>query len=254
MSCTLSVIITAFQRPLLLSWGLYSLTRQHIPFDFETIVVNDGLNDETEAVCDQYREKLNLKYIFSGQRNLKGEIKYRIPGFAVNIGARQSTGEILIISCAEMFHLNDTLAKLTYPLRQYPHLLGIPVGKDDQDSSFLNHLMSNNGRFELSSFYRYPDLNVHLPFLMSVSRERFFAIGGYDEDFTGYAYDDNDLVDRLQLSGCQYCQTQAKTIHLYHPRYTLDKGGDPLLRYNYDLYRSKQGKIVRNANREWGKL
>lgn len=253
MGCTLSIIITTFQRPQLLSWGLYSLTRQHKPFDFETIVVNDGINDETEAICNQYKEKLNLKYIFSGQRNLSGEIIWRVPGFAVNIGAKHSSGEILMISCAEMFHLNDTIAKLTYPLLQYPHLLGIPVGKDD-DGSFLNYLNSNNGNFELASFYHYRDLNVYLPFLMSVSRERFFSIGGYDEDFTGFAYDDNDLVDRLQMNGGQYCQTEAKTIHLYHPRFVADKSGHPKLYHNFILYQTRRGKVVRNENREWGKL
>ncbi len=26
--------------------------------------------------------------------------------------------------------------------------------------------------------------------------------GGYDEDFTGTCYDDNDIVDRLKFNGC----------------------------------------------------
>jgi glycosyltransferase involved in cell wall biosynthesis len=57
MSCTTSIIITTFQRPHLLKWGLFSLTKQAMPKDFETIVLNDGINDETESICHHYKDK-----------------------------------------------------------------------------------------------------------------------------------------------------------------------------------------------------
>jgi glycosyltransferase involved in cell wall biosynthesis len=65
-----SIVITVFQRANLLKWNLWSLTKQKIPFNFETIIVNDGTNDETETLCRKYDSQLNLRYIFSGQRNL----------------------------------------------------------------------------------------------------------------------------------------------------------------------------------------
>jgi glycosyltransferase involved in cell wall biosynthesis len=68
----ISIIIASFQRARLLQWGLYSLARQAMPCQFETIVVNDGVPDGTESVCNSYRDRLKLKYIFSGQRNLSG--------------------------------------------------------------------------------------------------------------------------------------------------------------------------------------
>ncbi|MFX1236658.1 MAG: DUF4162 domain-containing protein, partial [Promethearchaeota archaeon] len=39
-----------------------------------------------------------------------------------------------------------------------------------------------------------PDLNVQLPFLLAIDKVHFTAIRGYDEDFTGIAFDDNDLI------------------------------------------------------------
>ena len=103
-----SILITSFMRPHLLRWNLFSLAMQEIGFDFETIVLNDGIPDETEALCREYQDVLNLKYVFTGQRNQGGELLYRVPGFAINIGARIASGDILIISCAEMFHINNT--------------------------------------------------------------------------------------------------------------------------------------------------
>ena len=247
-----SLIISTFQRPHLLKWGLFSISRQNIPFEFETIVVNDGLKDKTEEICMQYKDTLNLKYIFSGSRNLNGELNWRIPGFAINIGVKQSSGQVLIISCAEMFHLNNTIELLTNLVLKNPKLIAIPMGWDD-DSSFLQQLNNNNGNYQEGVIQKYGKLNVHLPFLMAVSRQEFFAIGGYDEDFTGIAYDDNDLVDRLLLDGCAYQQTEARTIHLYH-RHVQASDNPSRCSYNGELYRNRHGKIIRNENREWGKL
>ncbi len=251
--CTVSILISTFQRPHLLKWGLYSLAKQEIPFTFETIVINDGVADDTEAICREYREKLNLTYLFTGQRNLDGGIKWRVPGFSLNIGAKQSAGEFLVITCSEMFHLNNTVAGLINPLRENPDLLGIPAGKDDTDGSFLKYIEDHEGNFDREMFDRCAALNVYLPFLLSVSRRHFFAIGGYDEDFTGIAYDDNDLVQRLTMHGCSYVHTEAKTVHLFHPRCWVGREVDPGFLFNKNLFLMKKGAVVRNINREWGK-
>jgi predicted glycosyltransferase involved in capsule biosynthesis len=186
---------------------------------------------------------------------LDGNIKWRVPGFAINIGAKISKGQILIISCAEMFHLNNCIAQLTFPLLSDPKLLGIPIARDDQDSSFLNNLIAKEGSFDHNSFYNnYPGLNTSLPFLTSVTREEFFAIGGYDEDFTGIGYDDNDLMLRLTKNGCTYFQTAAETIHLYHERIWYARANSPETIFNRDLFYARQNQVVRNQDREWGKL
>lgn len=253
MACQASLLISAFKRPHLLKWGLYSISKQNIPFKIEVIVVNDGLKkDGTEAICRQYQEKLNLKYIFSGWRNLKGEIKWRVPGFAINIAAKRSSGQVLIISCAEMFHLNNTIQILSNSVLANPKLLAIPKGWDD-NGSFLHHLNQNDGSYQDVHLEKYGPLIVQMPFLMAVSRQEYFAIGGYDEDFTGIAFDDNDLVGRMLQDGCKYQRTEAKTIHLYHPH--LQSSYDPKrYSHNSSLYYSRRGKIVRNKDREWGKL
>ncbi|MGD8401515.1 MAG: glycosyltransferase [Bacillota bacterium] len=249
-----SLIIASFQRAQLLHWNLVSLARQNFPDEMETLVVNDGLPDETEAVCAPFQARLNLKYLFVGQRNLAGTLHWRVPGFAYNIGARQSSGTILIICCAEMFHVNDTVAQLVAAVCANCKNLAIPFGKDDRDGYALQAVIAQNGGFDPQLFPQYIDLDTHLPFLLAVGREEFFKIGGFDEDFTGIAFDDNDLVERLQKNGCCYCQTEARAIHLYHPRYMYEVGMNDQWHYNRNLYMARGNRIIRNQNREWGKL
>lgn len=249
-----SILITSFMRPHLLKWNLFSLARQKIGSKFEVIVLNDGVPDETEAVCREYQDMLDLKYVFTGQRNQGGEIIYRVPAFALNIGIRIASGEILIISCAEMFHINNTIDLLAAPLKYDPRLLATSIGMDD-DGTFLEYVTRHNGDFDFQAYHqRYPRLNTKIPFLMAIHRNEIFAIGGYDEDFTGFAYDDNDFVDRLLDNGCSYCLTQAKTIHLYHVRHDRGLEQSPEYLYNQRLYHSRKGQIVRNTDREWGKI
>ncbi|MHB8076883.1 glycosyltransferase [Desulfosporosinus fructosivorans] len=251
-----SIIIPTFQRTHLLKWGLYSLSLQTMPFEFETIVVNDGLQDETEEICNEFKEKLNLKYIFTGQRNLNGDSVWRVPGFAINIGVKQSSGDILVMCCAEMLHVNDTIARLTRPILDNPKLLGIPVGKDDRNGALLEYVNRNDGNFDLATYNNCVDLYTKMPFLMALHRSQFIEIGGYDEDFVGIAYDDRDFIDRLLRNGCHYFLTDAATAHLYHPRAEgyYEGGGPPEWDYNKNLYFSRIGKIIRNEGREWGTL
>lgn len=249
-----SLLITSYLNSHLLKWNLASLARQQLPFSFETIVLNDGLPDESEHLCQQYENQLNIRYVFTGHRNQPGHMVYRVPGFALNIGARLARGQIIIISCAQMFHLNHTIPHLVYPLQYDAKLLTTSIGMDD-DGSFLTQLEKSGGDFDWDSYFSiYPRLNTRLPFLMAINRQQFINIGGYDEDMIGFANDDEDLMERLLFNGCNIYLTQALTIHLFHNRHFKEHGDSPETRYNVHLYRSRKGRILRNQHREWGRL
>lgn len=128
-------------------------------------------------ICNEFKEKLKLKYIFTGQRNLKGHAEWRVPGFAINIGVKQSTGDILVMCCAEMLHVNQTIAKLTMPILDKPKLLGIPIGKDDRTGALLECINKNSGTFDPATFNNCVDLTTSMPFLMALHRSQFMEIG-----------------------------------------------------------------------------
>lgn len=253
-----SLLITTYKRPHLLKWGLHSLSQQKVDFDWEVIVLNDGLPDETEKLCEEAKANgLPLRYVFTGQRNLDGE-KWRIPGYAFNIGAKLSEAPVMILTCAEMFHLNEnSISNLVYPVLEDPSRLTIPDGKDDT-GTFLQMLNDNDevaSHQIMASYKILPSLNVRLPFVMGLSRKKFVDIGGYDEDFTGIAFDDDDIVGRLLEDGCHYYQVDANVVHLWHPR-GGKAGHDYTTKwvYNRDLYRARQGIVYRNLGKEWGQF
>jgi len=259
-----SILIPIFCRERLLQLGLESLSLQRTKYPFEVIVLNDGLQDRTEAICKSFESSLNMKYIFTGQRNLEtNEPMWRCPGFALNVGSKIATGEIIIITCPEIIHLqNDLVNRITKTVITNPKALAIPQGLDDQKNTVTAYLETNKllGAKELPSItnieaLHLQGLNTNIPFFMGVNKDIFTSIGGYDEDFKGICFDDNDIVDRLQAYGCIYQSVDSTIVHLYHKRGAA-KGPNYHQRFvfNQKLYNSRKQTIKRNVDREWGKL
>lgn len=249
-----TLLITSYKRSHLLRWGLKSIAKQNISKDdLEIIVLNDGIEDDTKNVCDEF-DTLNIKYIFTGIRNTRDKELWRIPGYAFNIGAKASDSKYLFLSCAEMYHVDNLIYPMINALNDRPKSLVIPYGKDD-NGEFLKSLIDKDGAVDLSVYNRMPDLlNIHLPFFIAMCREEYMIIHGYDEEFTGIGWDDNDLVSRLNLAGNTYFKIRSRVIHLWHPRTHVVVSGREKYKYNEDLFFARRGIVKRNEGKEWGIL
>lgn len=258
----LSIIIPSYFRSELLNYGLQSLSKQEgIPVEFETIILNDGVPDETETVCNKYKNELNTKYIFTGKRNIPTPI-WRIPGFPINIGVKQAKGEIIIIASPEIILIEkDIIKQMIQPLTDGSKLLSITYGKNDVYEKMLA-VYKEKGQIDIETYNSLKFiLPTWLPFFMAMRKDVFLAIGGYDEEFTGYAVDDIEFIQRLRMNGCTYYQNQAHIVHLYHSKYMDVRAGfkdiveqEKQHQYNKDLYETKKTIIIRNRNKKWGEL
>lgn len=66
-------------------------------------------------------------------------------------------------------------------------------------------------------------------------REAWEAIGGYNEDFKGWGYEDNEFAVRLDRKWGEHERIKGSMVHLWHPRGDADFD-QPHIRYNEDLY------------------
>jgi GT2 family glycosyltransferase len=245
-----SIIIPSFKRPNLLKWGLFSLSQQKTKYPFEVIVLNDGIEDETEAICNSYKDKLNIRYIFTGQRNEKEE-HWRIPGYAINIGAKLAVGDVIILMCPEIYIIDNCLQDMIEIMIRNKKSIAITSGFHEKHNLYAKELDST-GKLTLQPSNMTP-LDTELPFFMAIDREDFISIGGYDEDFIGYCWDDNDIVSRLKLNKGIITKINAKVVHLNHPKLDYNKNNImELWKYNKKLYDERKNIIVRNKNKVWG--
>lgn len=228
-----SLLITTFNRDSLLIRGLESILK--FKNDLEIIILNDGKDIDTSDIAKRY----DVTHIHTALT--KNHVDdWRVPGFALNIGARKATGEILIISCAEMYHVDNCIEQLVKAFYANPNLLAITEGRDD------------DGTFDGHNWSKLRPLNTNLPFLMAVSKKNFIDIGGYDEDFTGISYEDNDFIGRMIQIGCKYLKVSAMCIHLYHERICYAPESKPKEEYNKKLYLERRGTVRRNIDKDWG--
>jgi SAM-dependent methyltransferase len=252
----ISLVMSSFSRVGLLQYGLRSIIKHKPDFPIEVVVVNDGLeNDKTKEVCDLFGMALNIKYIFTGQRNYKGIIK-RCPSIPNNVAIRQATGDIVILTCPEIMHLNNAIPFIVQPLLEDKKRLTIPSFMFFDDRGTYTQLLSRQPNVDVR-FLEKHEGHVQMPFFMGVWKKEIMDIGGYDEDFTeGYASEDNDFVERLISNGCEYYRTPALVVHLFHGLHCTGQAQleNPLWVRNKKLWDDRKDQIVRNVGKEWGSI
>jgi len=255
----LTIIMPSFKRPELLKHGLECIKNQSISVDYEVLVLNDGIKDDTEAICKEYEKSANVRYIFTGQRN-NTELIYRCPSFALNIGIKQGTGKFVLLTSPEIHYLSSGCINNMISLATiHPNDLVIPeFGWDDQKGITTQRILAGD---QIKNMQLEPlmELNVEFPFCLMLKRQVLLDIGGYDEDFTGYCYDDADIISRLhQNNNGTYHRAQGHNIiHLFHGVRSrrdglTDRNGK--LNYNRKLFNERKTQARRNVNREWGVL
>lgn len=266
-----SILIATHRRNHLLKWNLTSLVEQNN--DVEVIVLDDFYqpDEECKALVNKFSAKLNIRYVHSGKTK-NGQNIWRVPGFAYNIGAKLATSDILIIGCGEMYHVGNTTKFIIDKVTSDRFLQCTVSGVDDKRGVFLQTLESG-GKItsEMCKNFRGSALYVHLPFFLGVSKDKFFDIGGYDESFTGIAYEDNDMISRLIRHGVKPSHTPElaptkykaqiqipNDLYIIHLHSAHISGKFQPERHTINRLRKQHNEanniIVANVGKEWGKL
>lgn len=193
-----SIVVPTYNQVNLLKGCLKSFENQSVDRgDFEVIVVNDGSEDDTAVFLESYRAQFNLRVI-DHPRNL-GRAQAR------NSGAKQAEGEVLI------FLDGDSTVDSNFVCE---HVKGCEGGKDsvcigsvklpaECDVLPFKSYLTTRGVQKLKSgedvpFRYFVSGNISLP------RELFEAVGGFDPGFSFYGGEDLDLGIRLHKSGAQF--------------------------------------------------
>lgn len=258
-----SIVMTTYRRPHFLRAVLESIARQDLAgLDYEILVVNDGLEDETRSVVEEAAKTLHVRYIYTGQRK---DNVWRTMGFAANVGIRQTDGEIVVLTNSDMYHVGETVRAVVAGCAEDEMTLSTVRQVYDDDGRLIHCLAdcpedAARSVREIREGPRPPGLfptNPDMPFFMAVRRKHLMRVGGYDEDFIGCASEDCDLLDRLLEIGChyRYATDECDLVHLHHGRRSIEElRADPGFAYNIRLREKRKGQVVRNAGREWGEL
>jgi glycosyltransferase involved in cell wall biosynthesis len=244
----LSIIIPTFNgRVTLLEHTLKSIRRQSTDFDYEILIVNDGTSNNGSK---ELAEKYNAEYIFSGQRNENGIIKWRSAAWAINLGIRRAKGELILINEPEVYHTNlRHLQKLVDPHLDNKNIASHPEKVLIDTNILLREI--ENGREpseelqqQIVNFY-----HAHFFYSLCLSKQSLLNVNGMDEGFTCGCYDDLLFDTILRNSGVKYHPIEGlNCIHLFHPR-----ASTPNWALNKERYERLKDNVINNVETpNWG--
>lgn len=203
-----SIIIPVYNRPQEVDELLESLCRQTFN-DFEVIVVEDGSTEKCDDVCEKYRDRLTLNYLFKPNSG---------PGPSRNYGAANSHGEYLIILDSDVIvpdhYLEIVQAELDRepcdafggPDHAHPSFSPIQKAINYSMTSFFTTGGIRGGKKKLDKFYP-------RSFNLGIRKSVYDALGGFAPMRYG---EDIDLSTRIFQGG--YSCRLFPDAWVYHKR------------------------------------
>ena len=232
---TVSVIVTTYNRPRSLILSVLSLARQERMPD-EIVITDDGSGPETQELVRLLQEELpSVRYV------RQEDLGWRAAA-ARNNGARASSGEYLIFVDGDVLADRGFVTAHVRWARRGTFLLGNALRLSEADSARIREEDVRSGAFavpllgrarrRLAAVHRRNRWHAvrrrlhlckrHKPKLVglnfSLYRTDFESVNGFDEDYTGWGQEDDDLGLRLMLAGLRpkSIAPLAVAFHLDH--------------------------------------
>ena len=235
---TTSIVLTTFNRNPQLAQTLHSIARQQVP-NLEVIVVDDGDgrhgHPPARFLCDHF----GARYIPCRR---SASVQFRNPSLPNNMGIRTATGDVLILQNAECRHedaetINKLVSQVTPTCVAFAKVIAL-----DQAGNRLQDYCS-------------PQTPRPYFFCGAIQRDILVRLRGFDEDYTGAGYDDDDLAARLAGESVEFLYTNILVHHQWHEPAGVYSDVSAM----HQLYEEKcaamiRGELgtVRNVGRDWG--
>ena len=211
----LTVIIPTKNRAAKLAATLDCLCQQSVGSgSFEVVVVDNGSSDHTQEVLSQYGNRFPVWKV----------VRESAPGAAAarNRGVEASSGKILLFLdddiLADPWLLKEHLkSHHSFPDSCVLGSVRFPWSSSSRKHSLLEQCLIDHP--ELLQSFNFPDPE-NVPFLhfytcnLSISGSLFEKVGGFDEAFSSYGFEDVDFGYRLNLLGHHIVHNpRASAIH-----------------------------------------
>lgn len=213
----LSVVIPTFRKPELLTRTLAALEPQveDLADGCEVVVVDDGSGDSTPEVLEAFSASLPL--VEAGPPRNEGRARAR------NRGWRAATGDaVLFLDDDIVLRPGSLAAHATAQAARPAGYLGDVVTAAEVVDSSLFHYLDTRGVAKLAPGAAAPS-RYFLTQNVSVPRAALETVGGFDEDFGAYGFEDMEIAFRLEdQAGLEFFRLEAaRGEHIHH--HSLDE-------------------------------
>ena len=220
--------------------------------DIELVIINDGSTDNTSEWLDALEDN-NVIKINSKER--KGHT------FFYDEGMRQATNEIVGIMHSDMIigpnYVENVLKHLERGKVVCATRIEPPIHPASKEKIVMDFGMDHND-LKLDEFEKFcnkksiefKDITtkgIFAPWVLY--KEDHFAIGGHDQIFAPYGYEDSDIFNRWILAG--YEMIQSRDAFVYHLTCRGHRWNNGIGIENDD-YQVTMNRCSRDFVRKWG--
>ena len=194
----LSVIIPTYNNRETLRRTLDAIAAQDFPRDrYEIVVLDDGSTDGTPDMVHTYQAPVDVRY--QRQEN-RGRAAAR------NAGSRLARGRILVYLDSDIIARPDMLSRHMRYYEQRNGPIGVQgrtlVHPDSKTTPFMKTKellpdLTPRRKLDLSPYHV-------ITRNLSIRAEDLWAVGGFDESFPGYGWEDIELGLRLHARGVRF--------------------------------------------------
>tara|TARA_R110002020_G_scaffold177766_2_gene370507 strand:+ start:1840 stop:3768 length:1929 start_codon:yes stop_codon:yes gene_type:complete len=239
-----SIVILNYNRDEPLRKTLIGILKQDYDKNkLEVIVVDDGSHTDTISIVKEFDDVLDIKYFWHPDIGFT-------PSVARNAGVKLAKNDFIILLDVDMYPRSNLVSEYTkyhkiikdvvlIGPRKYVNIDHIRPESFMKDSSFIERVplvITNNdvaGKIEgtisvdwrLSSFHQTNFLKSEkLPFRffaagnVAFSREEFFKIGGFDERFRAWGYEDGEVAFRFFNNGKYFIPVMEALAYHQEPK------------------------------------
>lgn len=238
--------------------------------DFEVVIVDDGSDvaNRLEDLVSKYSLDIRLVRI-DNKRGFN-------PCYPYNVGVKQSSGDIIVLSSPETFHTTDMFKIADFDsLRNnayfqfsvfclVDHALkeSILSSNFETTAELINQrkpeFYQNLGEFgypfnnRMGSWYTHSQIRPScLNFLSALTKDNYYKLSGFDERFVcGTGYDDEEFKNRILrlVGGNIVWHDDAVAIHIDHE---IVNKAEPTT--NFGVFK-ECSKLGYHPNKAWGEL
>ncbi|HVA32576.1 MAG TPA: glycosyltransferase family A protein [Candidatus Baltobacteraceae bacterium] len=198
-----SIQLCTFNRAALLERVLDACFEQTVPeHAYEVVLVNDGSSDDTPAVIERARRRANCAFVVVDQPN-SGLAKGR------NAGIARASGERIVFIDDDVLPLPNFVEEHLRSHASYPQAIvrggAINVENFDELPPPVWSIKDYSGNYFWTT-------NVSAP--LATMR----AIGGFNESFSEYGWEDIDVGLRLRARGTRAMFNPKALVYHFKPR------------------------------------
>jgi GT2 family glycosyltransferase len=240
-----SIVLSCYNRPKQLRRTLESIRVQD--GDPEIIVVEDGDDGLTRHAAREF----GAKYFQKDRSDLPA---FQNPSRVHNIGIRQATRKVVVLQGGEVMYVTrpNALTLLTDPVLANPKVATTPLVQSvDKGGEFFEWLVTPNWNDSKRAGWI-------INFCLAVDRGALLKIGGFEEAYTGYGGEDDQLMYSLREIGVvpQYVP-EVLANHQWHDRsrYQFDTSDSAERLATFIHQVEHEGRPpVANIGRNWGRI